>query len=165
MSPSPAVSEAAEVVVEGVGVVPVVVAAEVEAGRRRIRSRTFRWVCDGDRDQVFLDCIVLADHIVIESRDGYNLSDIYVHCPGTSSYFGTATSGLCQALDLALETLLDPQQDTRLPVVQLGHLIIVEDGLLEGLDVSLFTCVHDVLSEFGFAGRGEGDVLLGERLQ
>lgn len=117
----------------------------------------------------FVDCIGLGDHtcnLVKTWLQSVIYIYVYTLLDARRKKRSTCRIGKSrQPLDLALKTLLDPQQDARLPVVQLGHLVIVEHGLLECLDVTLLTGVHYVLSELGFSSRREGDVLLGERLE
>ena len=149
------VDEEAELVV-----VEVVLGAERRATRSRTSSRALGRI---------VPLILYLYEYTLRVREMATVSICHIDVHGVTSKRNKHSHScldillaLGQSLDLALETLLDPQQHARLPVVQLGDLVIVEHGFLERLDVALFASVHHVLCEFGFPSGGESDVFLGE---
>ena len=150
------VDEEAELVV-----VEVVLGAERRATRSRTSSRALGRI-------VPLILYLYEYTLRVREMATVSICDIDVHgaTPERNKHINSCLDSLLlalsQPLDLALQSLLDPQEHARLPVVQLGDLVVVEHGFLERLDVALFASVHHVLCEFGFPSGGESDVFLGE---
>ena len=59
---------------------------------------------------------------------------------------------------LILYASLDLEQNVRLPIVQLGHLIKLKDGSCECLDIACLNSVNEDIDEFGLPRRRKGRV-------
>ena len=62
---------------------------------------------------------------------------------------------LREILICVLNLLLDPEQHSRLPLVQLLHLVELEEAIGKHVLVALVYCFFEIVEQLKFAGRGE----------
>jgi hypothetical protein len=74
-------------------------------------------------------------------------------------------SYLCQSTLILFQRLLDTQQHSRFPIVQLGDLIVPKHSGGESFHVRLLARQHELVRKFSFARRGESDVFSREIVQ
>lgn len=88
------------------------------------------------------------------------IQDLYNKNTGIQTHALPSQNVLCQTTLVFLQGLLDLQQHTRLPVIQLGHLVILIHRASKFLQIGFLACVHKILGEFGFSRRGKCKVFL-----